>query len=39
MADEPELSKKSKTEWQFPSWKKIAEFAANAMHLERSVER
>ncbi|MGH7935393.1 MAG: hypothetical protein ACREF8_00090, partial [Chthoniobacterales bacterium] len=28
----------SKTEWQLPSWKKIGEFVANVMRLERSVE-
>ncbi len=39
MADAPEPSqKKPKTEWQFPSWKKIGEFVANVMQLERSVE-
>ncbi|MFZ0495249.1 MAG: hypothetical protein WBE80_06920 [Methylocella sp.] len=28
----------SKTESQLPSWKKIGEFVANVMRLERSVE-
>jgi hypothetical protein len=28
----------SRTEWQFPSWKKIGEFVANVMQLKRCVE-
>jgi hypothetical protein len=28
----------SKPEWQLPSWKKIGEFVANVMRLERSME-
>lgn len=40
MGDPPpeKVPGQSKTEWQLPSWKKIGEFVANVMRLERSVE-
>ena len=40
MGDPPpeQFPGQSKTEWQLPSWKKIGEFVANVMRLERSVE-
>jgi predicted RNase H-like nuclease (RuvC/YqgF family) len=40
MADpQPEPApEKPKLEWQLPSWKKIGEFVANVMRLERAVE-
>ena len=40
MADAPpeQGPGQSKTEWQLPSWKKIGEFVANVMRIERYME-
>jgi predicted RNase H-like nuclease (RuvC/YqgF family) len=41
MADappEPASDRPKAEEWKLPSWKKIGEFVANVMRLERSVE-